>query len=277
VFYELFSKPDVFKELYSAIGGVSIPPGTPMKDNTLSNALFMGQMNDVAFTIDDRLVVLIEHQSTLNHNMPLRLLMYIGRVYEQIIDFEKIYHQKQIKIPTPEFIVLYNGTEPCPDHMEVKLSEAFRDIAGLEKPKDSRMPLELTVQIYNINHGCNSLILEKCKTLDSYSFLVNKVREYEKEMPLAKALETAIQYCIDHDFLKDYLTNRGSEVINMLFGEYNFDRALEVRYEEGQEDGITQGITQERAEIARNALKEGSTVEFVQKITGLSREEIEKL
>ena len=76
VFSLLFSDKDIMRELYSAIEGVELPLDTSININTLSNALFMGQINDVSFTVGGRLIVLIEHQSTINQNMPLRLLMY---------------------------------------------------------------------------------------------------------------------------------------------------------------------------------------------------------
>jgi len=84
VFSSLFSTPDALRELYSAIEGVDLPPDTPIDINTLSDVLFMDQVNDVSFTIASRLLVIFEHQSTINQNMPLRLLMYIARVYEKI-------------------------------------------------------------------------------------------------------------------------------------------------------------------------------------------------
>ncbi|MCL2212135.1 MAG: Rpn family recombination-promoting nuclease/putative transposase [Treponema sp.] len=108
VFSVLFGTPDVLRELYSAIEGIEIPKDAIVDINTLSEALFMRQINDLSFTIDNRIVVLIEHQSTVNENVPLRLLMYIARVYEKIIDRDKLYQRKLEKIPTPEFIVLYN-------------------------------------------------------------------------------------------------------------------------------------------------------------------------
>jgi len=65
-----------------------MPKDVPVTINTLENALFMGRINDVSFEIGGKLVVLVEHQSTINANMALRLLMYIGRVYENIIELQ---------------------------------------------------------------------------------------------------------------------------------------------------------------------------------------------
>ena len=132
VFSALFSDPEILRELYSAIEGVDIPPDAIININTLSEALFMRQINDVSFTIDDKIVILIEHQSTINENIPLRILMYIARVYEKIIEKKNIYHRKILKIPAPHFIVLYNGKEECPEHQELRLSTAFKDTAKLK-------------------------------------------------------------------------------------------------------------------------------------------------
>jgi len=118
----LFSDPEILRELYSAIEGIDVPKDAIVSINTLSEALFMKKINDLSFTIDNRIVVLIEHQSTISQNIPLRILMYIARVYEKTVKEENVYHKKLVKIPTPEFIVLYNGKEDCPDYQQMRLS-----------------------------------------------------------------------------------------------------------------------------------------------------------
>ena len=181
VFSFLFSNPDVLRELYSAIEGVDLPADTPISINTLSDILYMDQINDISFTVDNRLVVLIEHQSTINRNMPLRLLMYIARVYEKIIDRKKLYQSKPEKIPEPEFIVLYNGKAEYPDREVLKLSELFKDAANL-RAAPSAAALELIVHVYNINQGRNAALFARSKTLGGYSAFIDKIRENEKTM-----------------------------------------------------------------------------------------------
>ena len=78
LFTFLFSEPEVLRELYSALEGVSLPPDVPVTINTLEDVLFMDRVNDISFEIGGKLVVLIEHQSTINPNIALRLLMYIA-------------------------------------------------------------------------------------------------------------------------------------------------------------------------------------------------------
>ena len=273
VFSTLFGNPETLREVYSAIEGIDIPANAIVGINTLSDVLYMQQINDLSFTIDDRIVVLIEHQSTINDNVPIRLLMYIARVYEKILDREKLYQKKLVKIPTPEFFVLYNGNEFYPDYKELKLSTAFKNLEGLKLFENGCFPLELIVQVYNINHGHNPQILAKSKTLNSYSIFIGKIREYNKEIPLDESVKAAIQYCIEKDILKQFLEDHGSEVINMLTEDITIEELAAVRYEEGWEDG-----REERTKtIALNLLEEGSTIDFVQKITGLSLIEIEKL
>lgn len=277
VFTKLFGTPENLRELYSAIEGVEIPPDAVIKINTLSDALFMMQLNDLSFTINDKLVVLIEHQSTINENIPLRLLMYIGRVYEKIIGKGKKYDNKQMEIPSPEFIVLYNGREKFPEHKELRLSAAFSDISGIKKKKNAKLSLELIVNVYNINHEQNSAILKKCENLKNYSFFINKIKEYAKKKDIDEAFINAVEYCIKHNVLKNFLEEHGSEVINMLFEEYTIEEIAEARAREAREDGLEEGRLEEKIVIAKNMKEGGLSVENIKKFTGLSEEEIQKL
>jgi hypothetical protein len=285
VFSSLFSNPDVLRELYSAIEGIPIPPDIPIDINTLSNVLFMKQINDVSFLIDNRLVMLIEHQSTISENLPLRLFEYMGRVYEKIVDIEVKYQKPLVKIPRPEFIVLYNGVDPYPDYTELKLSDAYMDVEGLKLTGIDKIPLELVVQVYNINHGHNPEMLKKSESLYGYSFFINKIREYQAQgLTLEESVNPVIEYCIKNNILKEYLIEHGSEVINMLTAEYDREMDIAVNrrearqegLEEGEEIGMEKGMEKEKLIIAKNLLAEGSTPEFVQRITGLSLEEIEQ-
>ena len=269
VFSRLFSKEDVLRELYAALEGISIPPETPISINTLSNALIKGVINDVSFTIDNRLVVLMEHQSTINKNMPLRLLLYIAHIYEKIVGSKTMHQKKMLEIPTPEFIVLYNGTDPYPEQKVLKLSDAFKNAEDLINLHNNLLSLELLVKVYNINYGYNTELVEKSEFLKGYSFFINKVREYQKDAPLSEAMPSAIKYCIEHDILRQFLEENSSEVINMLFDEWNLDDALAVEREEGIEIGTLA--------VAKKALDEGVSLELIQKITGLSAETVEQL
>jgi predicted transposase/invertase (TIGR01784 family) len=265
VFSELFSEPGVLRELYSAIEGVEIPSTTPISVNTLSRALIKGKWNDVSFTIDDRLVVLVEHQSTVNHNMPLRLLQYINGIYQGMTDRRALLQRKLVKIPAPEFIVLYNGEEPYLEKSEIRLSEAFKNTEGLKLPQNDSVSLELVAQVYNINRGYNSDLLKKCETLDGYSFFISKIREFNKENPLEEAVIMAVKYCIDHNVLKLFLQRHSQEVLNMWIEEITV------------EDEIAAARDERTEEIALKMKDAGKPYSEISEFTGLSIETIEKL
>ena len=277
VFSFLFSNPDALRELYSALEGITLPPDLPIEINTLTDVLYMGRINDVSFTVDNRLVVLIEHQSTINPNMPLRLLMYIVQVYEKLIDRKNIYRSKMEKIPCPEFIVLYNGHISFPDHVVLKLSDAFKEAVDLKHTSNSQPALELIVPVYNINKGHNQEMIQKSRTLAGYSSFVDLIRENGKTQPHGEALRSAITYCIEHNILKHFLENHRSEVISML--DWNLEEAKEVwqedAREEGREEGMEKGREEGREDVARNAIAKGLPVELIHDITGLEIELIE--
>jgi len=275
VFTFLFSNPDLLRELYSAIEGITLPPDVPININTLSDVLFRTQRNDISFLINNRLIVLIEHQSSINNNMPIRFLIYASKLYQEIINPDDKFKRKLEKIPKPEFIVLYNGEDNYPDYKELRLSDAFMKTDKIKID----VPLELVVQVYNINKGRNREILSKSRTLDSYSRFIDKIREYQKEYQrkynerkeiLDKAFKSAIKYCIKNDILKDFLRKHGSEVINMLYAEYDPEVEMRVVREEALEEGEEIGMEKEKLIIAKNLLSKGSSPEFVCEITGLT-------
>jgi hypothetical protein len=276
VFSLLFNDPETLRELYGALEGVVLPPDLPITINTLEDALFMERVNDLSFAFADVLVVVFEHQSTVNPNMPLRCLMYLARLYEKIIDNKDVYKSKLLTIPRPECFVLYNGTADYPDETRLKLSDAFADLTalGYTGPPD----LELTVRVVNINKGHNSELVGRCEKLEGYSNFIGKAREYEKELGnREEGVKAAVQYCISHGILKEFLELHSSEVVNMLFTEWNWDDALAVRFEEGREEGWEKGREEGREEIARNALMEGFPIETIQKMTGLDIETIRNI
>ena len=282
VFSFLFSDPDILRELYCALEGVTLPPDTPVTINTLRDVLFLNRINDISFEIGGKLVVLIEHQSTINPNMALRLLMYIGRLYEKLTGERNLYASKLIRVPRPEFFVLYNGVEAYPDEKILKLSEAFESAASLGLMDKESSALELEVKVININHGKNEALLRRCRTLVEYSVFVAKAREYEKgTTDKTEAMTLAIKYCLEHDILKEFLEKHSTEVINMLYMEWDQEAALAVRYEEGMEDGMEKGIEKGMEKgvekTARNALAKGLSAEMISDITGLDLEAIKKL
>ena len=247
----------------------------------LDNTLYTGIKNDISCKVGNRLIFLIEHQSTVNENMPLRCLQYIGRIFEKIIEMRDRYARLLIKIPTPEFYVFYTGNESLPAIQELKLSDAF--IQKVEKPQ-----LELIVKVINLNSKENEKLLDECPILKEYTEFVRIVKEYRVKYG-KEGYDKAIRHCIKHGILKDFIVQNAKEVESMLVAEYDYDLDMQVQREESYNAGITQGITQgltqgvlkgilkKATETASRMKKANCDVAFISEMTGLSKEEIEKL
>ena len=205
---------------------------------TLENAIYMGMKNDLAFIIDTELF-LYEHQSTYNPNMPLRDLFYISSEYQKLVDKKSLYSSELQKIPAPQFIVFYNGTEKKKDSGVNHLSEAFENLSG--NPK-----LELEVLTININEGHNSELMEQCQTLREYAQYVNCVRRYAKKFELADAVEQAVDECIHKNILSEFLRKNKAEVIAMSIFEYDKEeeerKLRKAEYEAGVAAGMKDGM-----------------------------------
>jgi len=247
LFSELFSVPSTLRELYNTLANTNYGDDTAVEINTLENVFFNDLKNDVSFTIDGKYVVLLEHQSTINANMPLRCLMYIARVYEKITDDRAIYHEKLKKIPTPEFIVLYNGEKPFPAEAMLHLSDAY--IASSESI-NSFGSLDLSVRVVNINPGQNDELLQKSETLSDYTTFVEYVRRNKRNgSNLREAINEAINMGITQGLFGSFLTEQATEVSSMLMTEFNIDIAKEVWQQEAYDEACEkwQGVVAEQA------------------------------
>jgi len=269
VFTLLFNDEKVLAEVYGAISGINLGADVKITIATLKKVLAGGLFNDVAFVLNDRLVVLIEHQSTINNNMPLRMLLYIAEIYDRLSKDEDLYSRKMFSIPRPEFIVLYNGVEDMPDKQILRLSDMFKNANGAGNPAN----LELVVTVYNINKGRNPEMARRSPTLDGYETFIHTVRENEKTMCFDDALRKAVVDCINQNVLKEFLENHKREVISMLTQEWDWDKALEVTKKEAWEDGRKES----KKEIARNLRADGMSVDDVARATGLTVDDVLRL
>ena len=219
VFRKIFNNKENLLALYNALNGTHYNNPEDIEIITLDNALFLKMKNDIAFLVSTDQICLVEHSSTVCLNYPLRSLLYLTKEYQAILKQrnQDILSYTQVKIPTPRCIVLYNGPAQRPEREVMKLSDAFanQDVEGC---------LELKVEILNINYGKNESLQKACKTLEDYAILVAKIREYAREMDdLSMAVHKAIQYCIDHDHLRDFRILNQAEVAAMSLLEGSWE------------------------------------------------------
>ena len=278
VFRMLFSDRKNLLSLYNAVNQKHYTDPEDLEIVTLENAIYMGMKNDLAFIIDTNLY-LYEHQSTYNPNMPLRDLFYISNEYQKLLDKKSLYSSSLQKIPAPNFIELYNGTDTLSDFSEHRLSSAFENLSG--EPK-----LELIVTVLNINEGHNALLMEHFQTLKEYSQYVAKVRKYAAGMPLDQAVKYAVDECIKENILADFLRKNRAEVISMSIFEYDKEeeekKLRKAEYEAGVEAGVSlgveKGVKKGIIETTRHLLKLNKlSLEEIASVSGLSLEEIKKL
>lgn len=251
VFRMLFSEKENLLSLYNAVTGSHYQNAEALKIVTLENAIYMGMKNDLAFMLETN-IYLYEHQSTINPNIPLRDLIYIGIEYQQFVNDKSLYSSKLQKIPAPKFMVFYNGTDDVEDSMELKLSSAYEHLAG-------EPDLELKVLMLNVNEGHNKELMEQCQTLKEYAIYVARVRKYASALNLNDAVERAITECIKEGILVEFLRKNRSEVKMVSILEYDKEweekKLRKAEYEAGKEDGRNEGIEigkNEGIEIGKN-------------------------
>ena len=237
--------------LFNAVNGTHYDNPDDLTITTLEGVLYLGMKNDVSCIID-MMMQLYEHQSTVNPNMPLRNLFYVSDllqkyIYEEGLD---IYSRKQIKIPTPKFVVFYNGDDEQPERKEIRLSKAFSANTG-------ETNMELVVLQININKGQNEELKAACKTLQEYAEFTERAREHRKEMELEDAIRTTIDECIRDGILKDFLLKNKAEVYHMCLYEFDVELHERVLREEEREEGRIEGRREGRSEGIREGRIEG--------------------
>ena len=248
VFRMLFSEKENAIELFNALEDTNYGPDTEVEFTTLEDAVYTNLKNDLGFIIDKQFIILTEHQAAINHNMPLRQLEYLARTYEKLVDAVALYGSKRVKIPTPEFFVVYTGSQKWKT-TTLRLSDSF-----LHKPPENSV--ELVVKIikmhYNNDDEQSQKVLERSEKLRGYSLLLECIKDYRSQGKDAKeAVNMAIQRCISEGILKDFLEKNSPEVGSMLFKEITSEEFAEIRakeaaeeyYNKGRSEGIELGIT----------------------------------
>lgn len=237
-------------ELYNAVNESNYKNINDLEIITLSDAVYFKMKNDAAYLISGTISV-YEHQSTINPNMPIRGFMYLGELYSKLLKRQKarIYNKTLVKIPTPQYIVFYNGAEDYPEKTKLRLSDAFI------QPRNDN-DYEFTATVYNINLGKNEKLLNACEPLNGYSFFVDRVRNRSRTMTVEEAVDETVKECIDKNILTDVLAEERSAVmLEMLtsFDEKEYRKGLQ---EEAKAAGLAEGRAEGRAEERANTERE---------------------
>ena len=206
--------------------------------------------------------------------MPLRDLYYVVEELRKIAPPSRLHRTTKVEIPTPRFVVFYNGVAKQPDRQVYKLSELF-------SRKDEKPELELTVTVININRECNEELLERCESLRGYVAFVEKARNKKAAgIKLERAVSQAVEECISEDILSEFFVKHKKEIVEM--GIYEFDQEVydQVLREDGEAIGFERG-KKEGIEIGIRIHKEISAGKTDNKVIaesiGCTLEEVEKI
>ncbi|MBP3238273.1 MAG: hypothetical protein J6M24_04160 [Lachnospiraceae bacterium] len=261
--------------LYNAINGSSYEDPEAININTIDDVMYLGMKNDVSFIISETMNI-YEQQSSYNPNMPMRQLIYAGKMFSKHIEDAKInvYSSALKKFPTPKLVCFYNGEFERPEREILNLTDAFL------KSDDSDISAKVTM--ININYGKNQELMSACQALKEYSWLVEEIRKNRKEKGLDKAIEKAILNLDEKALLKPFLMGHLAEVKNMCLREYSEEEIKEMfredGIEEGFEQGMEQGLEQGLAEATKRyvvlLLNKGKTTEEIHDLLDIPLEEV---
>ena len=280
LFRMIFSTRENLLSLYNAVNHSHYTDASELEIVTLKNAVYMNMKNDQAFLLDMQLN-LYEHQSTWNPNMPLRFLMYVAKEYQMLVRNQTLYASALVKVPTPHFVVFYNGETEQEAETILRLSHSFQQ-------KTDKPELELMVRVLNINLDKKQEVLEACQLLKEYMLLVNKIRRYTDEYKdINQAVEQAVTECIEENILADFLRKNRAEAIEMCIFEYDDKREKELirkaEYSEGMKEGERIGREAGKKEEAERIFKiyqlfrANYTENQIKEKLGMNVEEVRKI
>lgn len=221
----LFNDPVELAKLYQALSKEAVHPND-LKITTLDDVLFDNIKNDLSFEWKDEAVVLMEHQSTWNENIPKRMLSYASRLLDKTMESKNsIYKETLIFLPDPSFYMFYIGAEP-PKKNILRLSDSFRN---------GSKNLELVCKVIDISYARskNHKILRDCEPLHDYSFFIGRIDTHKKEgMTRDEAIHEAILYCKKRNILSQVLNRYEDEVIDVVSLRWNAEDARKYAEQE---------------------------------------------
>ena len=263
-------------QLYNALNGTNITDPDELKINTIENVIYITMHNDISFLVDSE-INLYEEQSSYNPNMPLRGFLYFATLYQMYLkeNNKNLISSSRVMIPTPRFYVFYHGGPRNPERWKMKMSDSFLN-------PDNSGDFQWTATVINLHPDHNSTLNKNCTSLYHYVKFTSLISENRKSgMNKQEAIEKAIDYAIEKNFLEGFFKIHRAEVIGMCLTEFDEEEAKRIWHEDGYTEGLSQGLAEGEAkkaiETAENLLKEGDSPEKVARCIGLPIETVLEL
>ncbi len=257
VFTNLFQEKKYLIQLYQALHPEDKDvTEDKLTDVTIENVLTDNIYNDLGFMVGNRLLILVEAQSTWTVNIIIRALMYLIQTYHNYFERTKqsLYKSKKVQIPMPELYVIYTGdrkTKPS----EISLSQEF--FGGKECCLDVKVKM-----IYDGKEGdiINQYVLFT-KVCNEQIALYGRTQ---------KSILEAIRICKDRNVLREYLESREKEVVDIMMVLYD--------NEEIMRSYIESEVYEANIETAKRMLIDGElSLDRIAKFSNLPIEVVEEL
>ncbi|MBO4424137.1 MAG: hypothetical protein J5768_01350 [Spirochaetales bacterium] len=224
--------------LYNAVNHSHHDNPDDITITTIEDVIYISMKNDLSFLIGNTMSF-YEHQSTFNPNIPLRMMLYAGRVYSKYVKDRKnrisLYSSIPQKVPVPKLICFYNGLRDIGENMVLRMSEVM--------PGWDISDLDAKVLMLNINWGRNKELMDSCKPLSEYSIFTATVRQlYSETGDRDYAVEAAVRNLPEDSEIRALLEANMAEVKEMCLTEYDEEKEKEILKEQYLEEGRAEGV-----------------------------------
>ena len=194
VFTHLFSEPkyrfQLFQALHPEMTDITADDIIPL---TITNVLLDKPYNDLGLLAGDRLLILVEAQSTWSVNILIRFLMYVARTYLDLINARKLnlYGTKALPLPEPELYVIYTGErEREREVMDIMLTLFDQETAtrnfmaevAREARVDERQKTTLTVNLETIRSLMKTLKLSPAEAMNAMEIPPDQQAVYAEQL-----------------------------------------------------------------------------------------------
>ena len=262
VFTNLFQDKKYLLQMYKALHPEDLDvTENEIKDVTIKHILIDADYNDLGFSVGNRLMVLVESQSTWTLNIIIRALMYLIQTYHDYFKRtnQNLYGSKKVNMPEPELYVIYTGDRKnIPD--TISLSNDF--FAGKKISIDAEIKI-----LYHENE----------KDIIGQYIIFSRVYNEQRRLygNTRRAIEETIHICKNRNVLREYLENREQEVINIMMTLFDDEQVLNA-YAKDIKDRTARETAMETAE---RMIKKGKMTleEIADYIPALTMEELKKL
>ncbi len=258
VFVDLFKDRTYLFKLYKTLH----PEDTEATEDSLTNVTITNVLtdnlyNDLGFMVKDKLMILVEAQSSWTKNILVRALLYLAQSYHEYFQRtgQDYYASKKVKVPRPELYVIFTGNRGRkPD--QISLSKEFFEDADID------LEIKAKVIYESDKEDIINQYIVFCKVFNAQTKQYGMTQE---------AVRETIRICKDRNVLREYLQSREKEVVTMMMSLFDEEQIMEMHIKSERRN--------EARETAERLLKIGKLTldEIALCVPSLSLEELKEL